>query len=200
LASSWKLDQIVIPELVTSTKKRFLDVACGFGKWGAFLKKNSYASCLIGVDIWKPYLKHLKKRSIFDELVLASATHLPFVEKSFDVVIACEVIEHLPKHLGTILRLQCESLAREKIILSTPNFHYHQGIEHNNPFEKHISFWKDNDFKKAGYKVKGSGIKLTNKFTFSMIPLFGNIFGRVIIPGKLSRFAELIVAVRFQSY
>jgi 2-polyprenyl-3-methyl-5-hydroxy-6-metoxy-1,4-benzoquinol methylase len=127
---------------------------------------------------------------------LASANHLPFSEQSFDIVIACEVIEHLPKQIGASVLLQCELVAREKIIISTPNYQYIQGISHGNPYEEHISFWNDVDFKKAGYHVKGIGIKITNKYTFSMIPILGRLFDRVIIPESLSQFAEFIVAVK----
>ena len=61
---------------------RILDVACGKGKWGYLIKvdfwytaagrfpKRKRLDFLIGIDIFPPYLKYLKKREIYDDLVL----------------------------------------------------------------------------------------------------------------------------------
>ena len=198
LSSSKILSYIVLQEIAASKKKQFLDIACGFGIWGKFIKKGSYASYLVGLDIWKPYLMKIRGQHIYDDLVLADAAHLPFKERSFDVVIACEIIEHLPTELGLSMLFHCERTAREKVILSTPNYHYQQGPARGNPFEEHVSFWKDSDFKKAGYKVRGIGIKSANGFAFSWIPLLGNFLGRVIMPERFSHFAELIVGVKLK--
>jgi SAM-dependent methyltransferase len=190
------LPHIVLPEIATPTKKQFLDIACGFGKWGRLVRKGSYASYLVGLDIWKPYLAKLKAQHIYDDLVLADAANLPFNERSFDVVTVCEIIEHLPRKQGLIMRMYCEKTAREKVVLSTPNYQFRQDAAKGNPFEEHISFWKDSDLKKAGYRVRGIGIRFANRLAFSTIPLFGNFFGRVIIPERFSRFAELVVGVK----
>lgn len=193
------LSYIVLPEIATSSKKQFLDVGCGFGTWGKLVRRGSYASYLIGLDIWKPYLAKLKEQRVYDDLVLADAANLPFNERSFDVVIACEIIEHLPRERGPLMRIQCERVAREKVILSTPNYHLRQREARSNPFEEHVSFWKDSDFKKAGYKVRGVGIKFPNMGAFPPNRLFTNLLGRVIIPERLSLLAQLIVGVKSQA-
>lgn len=163
------------------------------------MRKESYASYLVGIDIWKPYLAELKAQRIYDDLVLADAVNLPFNERSFDVVIACEIIEHLPKERGSTMLINCERVARGKVVISTPNYRYRQYALRGNPFEEHISFWNDSDIKEAGYKIRGIGMKFLDRYTFSMLPFFRDFFGRVVIPDRFSRFAELIVGTKLQA-
>jgi SAM-dependent methyltransferase len=125
LSSDPRLPFAVIP-LINSAKGIFLDVGCGFGTWGLQIRRFSCPSYLIGVDIWKPYLIYVKRRRIYDDLVLADATKLPFKEKSIDVSLACEIIEHLTKKKIIPLLASLESLCRHKIVISTPNYHISQ--------------------------------------------------------------------------
>jgi ubiquinone/menaquinone biosynthesis C-methylase UbiE len=188
----------VLPEIVTATKKRFLDIACGFGKWGRFIKEGSYASYSVGLDIWRPYLTKIKEQHIYADLILADATSLPFKERSFDVVVACEVIEHLSRMQGNLMRIECERIACEKVVLSTPNYNYEQHAVRGNPFEEHVSFWKDSDFKKAGYKVRGISFRILDRFNLSGVPIFGKCAKRLVMPKMFSCFAEFVVGTKLQ--
>lgn len=84
-----------------------------------------------------------------------------YKKKSFDGVIAIDVIEHLKKPDGLKLLKDLEWIARKKIIILTPaGFHY-QGKVDNNPYMRHLSGWKSEEFKKYGYRCHGMhGLKL----------------------------------------
>lgn len=77
--------------------KNILEVGCGKGR---FIREvaNRSARC-VGIDVSENFLKEAqaKKCAAF---LKASATHLPFGPKTFDVVFSVEVIEHLPDLKG----------------------------------------------------------------------------------------------------
>ena len=51
---------------------------------------------------------------------------MPVKEKSVNIILACEIIEHLPKSKGKMFLNALEKISTDKIIVSTPNFRYLQ--------------------------------------------------------------------------
>lgn len=198
MSSDRRLQLIIVPHLKSLKRKSFLDVGCGFGCWGHKIRAYSDPSYLVGIDVWKPYLLKIKHKKIYDDLILADALHLPFKEKSINIILACEIIEHLPKFKGKIFLNTLEKISTDKIILSTPNFRYLQDEVRGNPFEKHISFWRYSDFPKE-YKIYGIGFHIKEKLFLSVIPFFGYFLRRLILFGTLCKFSELIVAIKYLS-
>jgi len=90
-----------VASLVPNNGRIFLDVGCGYGSIGYLLKVHLFMSRikgeLIGLDVNKQYLQHLINQNVYDHLVLASASALPFKDKTVDVSLCIEVIEHLDK-------------------------------------------------------------------------------------------------------
>lgn len=131
MSSSLWLDPFVIP-IVDGL--RILDVACGEGKWGFLLRTNWWSTSahkskpnnfkgpalLIGVDIYLPYLLKVKHHRIYDEVVLCDAPHLPFRTGSFNVVLACEILEHLKKKEGQRMLKEIERVSGKTTIITTP--------------------------------------------------------------------------------
>jgi ubiquinone/menaquinone biosynthesis C-methylase UbiE len=81
---------------------RVLDLGCGIGNLLiALAERTRFTQPLVGVDV-SPALIELGRREVnrtgFDgqiELRVAPATHLPFGDASFDVVLTSHVIKHL---------------------------------------------------------------------------------------------------------
>ena len=44
-----------------------------------------------------------KRHRVYNDIILADARHLPFRRKSFDVILAAELVEHLEKKEGKYL-------------------------------------------------------------------------------------------------
>ena len=196
LSSDPRLRHVILPLLKTVKKRTFLDVACGFGKWGKQIRSCSQPIYLLGLDVWKPYLLNIKRNYVYDELILADVRKLPFRAKSIDVSLACEVIEHLSKSEGDAFLTCLEQISRQKIIISTPNLTYQQDEVRGNPYEKHLSVWKDVDFKRRGYKVQGVGVQFGDGKVFGdSIPFFGKFLTNIVLL-NFTRFAELIVATK----
>lgn len=143
----------IIPDELDNTT--ILDVASGLGPWG-FLVRTRFNGkpIIIAVDIWLPYIERVNTVQIYDEIVRADVRKLPFKEGSFEVVIACEVLEHMPKQEGISFLYELERVTRGLLIITTPLGFMFQDAINDNQFEKHVSAWQPDDFKKRGYSVK----------------------------------------------
>jgi SAM-dependent methyltransferase len=142
--------------------KVIFDVGCGFGRWGHLVRseidKHGNNAYIVGCDINRPYLEKVRKYNPYDDLVVCDARNLPFKEKSSDIIMALEIIEHLTKQEGAIFLLNLENLATGKVIVSTPNGYYNQGIERGNIHEIHQSAWVTEDFQEKNYQTINSGL------------------------------------------
>jgi len=118
----------------------------------------------VGIDLFEPYLRESKRKGIHSEYVLADVRNIEFRPKSFDCVLATELIEHLTKEEGYRLIEKMERIARKKVILTTPNGFLPQTSYDGNKFQIHRPGWTVTELKRLGYKVKGiNGTKFLRK-------------------------------------
>jgi len=68
-------------------------------------------------------------------------------EGHFDVVLAFDVIEHLPKHDGYKMLYQMDRVSSQEAFLFTPNGFIWQPPGLNNPFNAHVSKWTLSEFR-----------------------------------------------------
>jgi len=168
--SPLELDPIVIDKVCGDL---ILDVGCGYGKWGFLVKKYFWSTqdgeatrepVVIGVDLFSSSLKRLRNHQIYDALINADATALPFKDKTFDTVFGMELIEHLPKQEGIGLLHELERVARRCVLISTPNYPDFrgglEGVDGFNLHENHLSYWKPGELRALGYRCYGVGMKL----------------------------------------
>jgi len=71
---------------------RLLDVACGGGVMAPLVRQAGYAH--VGVDLGVPALREARRHGV--AVARADAVQLPFPDEVFDVVVAGEVLEHVP--------------------------------------------------------------------------------------------------------
>jgi SAM-dependent methyltransferase len=149
------LDAHILSLLPNCLEKRvILDIACGFGEWGYSIRKAKDGfPYIVGVDIWRPYLGRLRCLKIYDGLVRSKIPLIPIREKSVDISLACEILEHLPKHAGYELLSELERITRKTIIVSFP-LNLLQGEVGGNPFERHVSQWLPEELIFYGYETK----------------------------------------------
>lgn len=164
------MDHVAIPKIRGNT---VLDVGCGFGKWGFLAKQYFWCTqngsmvqepLVAGIDLHYANVQRLNQQQIYDIVIHGSATHLPFQDKSFDTVLAFELLEHLTEADGYQALREFERVARQCILLSTPNKKcLRDGLEcvtGFNPHEAHLSWWQIKDFQALGYRCYGLGMKL----------------------------------------
>jgi ubiquinone/menaquinone biosynthesis C-methylase UbiE len=192
MSSDFRLDSVIIHQIGNLDKLNFLDVACGLGKWGFSVRLgwSGNPEYVVGVDAWRPNLENVRRHKIYDDVVLADARHLPFINASFDVVLACEFLINLEKADGITVIKEAERAASRKTIVSVPNRKTTYGVDSENPLEKNISRWSDKDLKNLGYHVTGIGFQMGGK------RLSSNILSGITSISALNRFAELIVGTK----
>jgi 2-polyprenyl-3-methyl-5-hydroxy-6-metoxy-1,4-benzoquinol methylase len=141
--------------------KTLIDLGCGFGRWGHLLRsevdKHTQSTYMIGCDIYRPCLEETRKYNPYDDLVVCDLKHLPFRERVFDIALALEVIEHLPKKVAMSFLTNLETCCKGLIVISTPHGFYSQDESRGNIFEKHLSSWKPKDFQENGYATIVTG-------------------------------------------
>jgi 2-polyprenyl-3-methyl-5-hydroxy-6-metoxy-1,4-benzoquinol methylase len=131
-----------------------LDVACGLSLKSKYIP----AQLRVGVDIHEPYFKHIEADVPY-VVIKHDIRKLKdiFVPKSFDLVIALDIIEHIKKDEGFELMKQCEKIARKAVIFETPKGYVPQNIDiqghGGDRWQTHRSGWDETDFTKRGYKV-----------------------------------------------
>jgi hypothetical protein len=78
-----------------------------------------------------------------------------FEPRSFDCVVALDVVEHLSREDGFRLLDSMETIASKRVIVFTPNGFLPQPPAANNPYQQHLSGWTTNDLERLGYRVVG---------------------------------------------
>lgn len=82
-----------IIQRITPKKGKILEIGCGFGDLLVFLERDFETW---GIDISKDAIKQAKKRLSTSTLLVGNITNRSlFPKQSFDIVIACHVLEHL---------------------------------------------------------------------------------------------------------
>lgn len=84
---------------------------------------------------------------------------MPFRDKSIDVSVAIEVIEHLNKSDGIKMIQEIDRVTKNRAILTTPNG-FQQVFLASNIYEIHRSGWTASELREFGFKVRGIGVRL----------------------------------------
>jgi len=150
-----KLEMEIIPAC-----RSVLDLGCGpASPIRLFSAKLAYT---LGVDDFVPSLEESRKKSIHTDYlkgdVLGAIRKME--DRSFDCVLALDVIEHLEKIEGRELIKEIERVAGKKAIIYTPNGFLKQKAIQGNDRQIHLSGWGSDEMKKLGYRIFGmSGVK-----------------------------------------
>lgn len=153
-----------------------LDVACGLSLKSKYIP----ASIRVGVDIYPEYFKHIKSDVPYTVIKYdVRKLNEIFMPKSFDVVIAFDIIEHLEKEEGLKLLEDCERIARKAVVIETPSGYVPQNIDilghGGHHWQTHRSGWINRDFSKRGYEVKIREYKMMKKKRHTDIRVGQNI-------------------------
>ena len=119
--------RLVLEHLVPVAEKQVLEVGCGRGGFTHLLASEGAKVC--GVDFSASALQAATARPQSNRVaggsidwVQADAQHLPFDDRAFDVVISCEMIEHLPDPVAALREMARVCRPGGLLYLTTPNY------------------------------------------------------------------------------
>jgi len=120
--------------------KRVLDAGCGAGYGAAELAKS--AQCVVGADVSAEAVVFAREhyRLPYLQFEQASCIALPHPDAAFDLVVAFEVIEHLPGWRDFLQEVRRVLSPTGQFIVSTPNKVYYAESRSQagaNPFHAH---------------------------------------------------------------
>lgn len=127
--------------------KSVLEIGCGYGSLSVYLSK--LGGKVTGVDISSEAIKISKKNAmLFNQKIKyleSNAINLPFKDNSFDLVVCCDTLEHIPDYNKAIDEIIRVSKSSGKIIITTPNLFNPKGIYYklntNQPFENNFTYF-----------------------------------------------------------
>ncbi|MEU1815139.1 methyltransferase domain-containing protein [Streptomyces roseifaciens] len=118
-----------------------IDIGAGSGTYVQAVRANSFwKGRWTAVEAWEPYVGRFGLASLYDGVVVADACRLvgPFYRA--DLVLAGDVLEHMPR--ADAIRLLDKVRAHAaNLIVSVPVLHLDQGAVYGNPYETHVDHW-----------------------------------------------------------
>ena len=132
-----------------------LDLGCGIQQSNDRIRAKS----ILGADIWDVYLNEIKDNI---QTVKISMSELDrFMDKSYDIVICLDVVEHLEKDLALKVIDECKRICRKRAIIYTPS-EFKDNVESipnswnlgENPHQKHLCVLNTDDFELRGYNTE----------------------------------------------
>jgi SAM-dependent methyltransferase len=122
--ASWDLAKYTFASTFVDGKGYVLDVGCSDG-YGSSILSNAGARKVTGGDIEPKAIEYAKNHYDHEGLdfICLDATVLPFPSDSVDVIVALEIIEHLPEEEQRRFLPECRRVLKDGglIICSTPN-------------------------------------------------------------------------------
>jgi len=163
-----RIDEIIrnIPEDVIT----ILDIGCGNGAVLNKLLESSKYERLVGIDFSETALKYVKT-----EKYLMNIENLIFKDKSFDLVICNEVLEHLPYQEYNSALKEITRVAKKYILVTTPN---QEDLESNLVCCPECNAWFNQEYHVRSFN-KDKLFKLFESFECKIISEIGDEIPRI---------------------
>ena len=149
----------------TMDGQRLLSLCCGIGLELAGLETEHVTA----VDIAPQYLEQVKQRCPQAETICDDALHFLKISpgRHYDVISIIDGIEHMDKRTGKLVIKHMKRVAREKVLLFTPQSdrdngylknepHNAWGIEGADEHQVHKSGWTREELESIGFKLVAS--------------------------------------------
>jgi len=149
-------------------KDTVLDLGCGIMQATLdvvppYPKTRLKCHFILGVDLYRPYLEKIKDKEGLAVLHCDVTNLSAFLDQSFDVVLLLDVVEHLPYRKAIRLIKEAERIARQRVVVCTPNVFMsnEKAVSHPysyeglgiNPLQRHRSLISKDWFIKHDYSV-----------------------------------------------
>lgn len=118
--------RIIFENLNLSGREKILEIGCGRGFYLRTLDQVLPSLEITGIDLNEKYLKVAEKfiGNSKVKLINADATDLPFKDKTFDRIIATEILEHIPDDQKAISEMYRVLRPDGIAMITVPNKNY----------------------------------------------------------------------------
>ncbi|MBF0627504.1 MAG: class I SAM-dependent methyltransferase [Magnetococcales bacterium] len=147
MPDSFKVFDVMVTELVRKMKPTtFLDIGCGYGKYGMILRSEMPSCVRVGVEVEPQYVSRFRLDLLYNEIRVIDAASLVRGDnnQNFDLVVIGDCIEHMPKSQGIDL-LNFLTYRSKCIVVLAPEFMTQNNLNGVDS-EAHISVWSRADF------------------------------------------------------
>lgn len=159
--------------LAKKPPRLILDVGMGRGNYGWWLRNElGFRGRLVGLEVWPPYVAGPSplaggNLTYYDEVLVVDVRQAGqrIIELRPDVVLAFDVLEHMPRNDGVEVLRQLQRAALERVLVSVPIVPMPQGPVDGNPYEEHQHDWSAAAMMGLGSEMRGRGEK-TGLFDF----------------------------------
>ena len=183
-------------QMIEGNGNKILDVGCGEGQTGWFLKKSGKAREVVGIELNEDAAKRAEGR--LDKVIHGDVEKLalPFQTGYFDYIIFGDVLEHLSDPWNTLKRLKRHLSSSGFAVASIPNIAYWEILKDLIFFDKwayidagildrtHLRFFTEKSlidlFEGSGFEIK--------ELIHHIPPRFINKIGNLVTLGSLKRF------------
>lgn len=130
ISSYFKNTRPEVANLVPHTARRILDVGCGAGALGAFLKARSLDMKVYGIEINPEAAEHAGAQldAVFNLDLEQMDAALPFNKQFFECIIFADILEHLKDPLAQLNRFKPYLASNGFFVLSIPNVRFFQVV------------------------------------------------------------------------
>lgn len=171
-----------LPWVIDKKGDSILDLGCGQGKPMAMIKLWRNIKNAVGVDLYKPYIKLAKKLKLHDKYIISDIRKIKFKPKSFDIVLASHIVEHLSKVDAWKLIKKMEKIAARQVVIATPIGEIYQPMFDDNKLQEHKSHFFPEEFEKRGYKTVRYGYRwILDEHSSGLVHKVQNPFFKKII-------------------
>lgn len=156
----------MVTEILSLNPTSVLDIGIGFGKWGFLCREyletwkgrnypNEWKVRVDGMEIWQDYVDGFTwLKTIYNNIYVGDASVLILRKDlpDYDLIIAGDVLEHMPKSDALIVLNRAKEMASKAVIVSVPlGEEWLNNKVFNNPYEKHQASWSMEDLR--GFEI-----------------------------------------------
>jgi SAM-dependent methyltransferase len=158
-------------EMENGIELKIADIGCGMCD---ILNGIDSSNSLIGLDYSKNSLNLAKKYANPNiGLILGDATNLPFKSCVLDVIICCEVLEHIQNDGNALLEINRVLKSKGKLIVSVPNTYYF------NEYFELMGHYRHYSKKSLEEKLNKHGFQISE--SLNMYPRFNFIYSYILL-------------------
>jgi 2-polyprenyl-3-methyl-5-hydroxy-6-metoxy-1,4-benzoquinol methylase len=119
-----------VSDFISGQGHRILEIGCGEGYTGAYLKKTGQAREVHGIELMPDTAESARQR--LDSVITGNLEKMdfPFQPQTFDYVLATETLEHLVDPTGVLKRIKPLMKPQGIFIASVPNMRHVRVLWH----------------------------------------------------------------------